>query len=157
MIIVSPYARALRSGEKNHPKNYPYWDKLIPMLKELDDVIQVGSGAEEALEGITDFRKNLPLHKLAELVDECVTWVSVDSFFQHFCWDLKKKGVVLWGQSDPLIFGHPENLNLLASRKFLREKQFFMWEQCEYKPEVFVGPDAVISGVKSISNTWITR
>lgn len=148
MIIISPYARALRSGEKNHPKNYPHWDRLIPMIKELDDTIfQVGSGNEEPLPGITEMCLNYSLTELAKVVNLCKTWVSVDSFFQHFCWDLGKRGIVLWGQSDPNIFGHPENINLLLSRNKLRPKQFWMWEQTHYDASAFVQPEEVITAL----------
>ena len=51
---------------------------------------------------------------------------------------------MLFGQSDPLIFGHPENINLLKDRKYLREQQFWWWEQCEYKEDAFVRPEEVI-------------
>jgi hypothetical protein len=59
-------------------------------------------------------------------------------------WDIGKPGIVLWGQSDPLIFGHPENNNLLKDRKYLREKQFWWWEQCDYNAEAFVRPEEII-------------
>ena len=139
MIIIAPYAQKLRDGN-NNPKNYPWWPELILLIKE--PIIQIGVQGEKQL--VEDFRKNLSLRQLEELVKECRTWISVDSFFQHFCWDLKKPGVVLWGQSDPNIFGHPENINLLKDRKYLREKQFWWWEQCEYKAEAFVDPQEVL-------------
>jgi len=150
VIIISPYARPMRSGDKNHPKNYPYWNVLIPLIKTLDDVVQVGSGSEEALLGVSDLRLDLSLKDLSELIQQGRTWVSVDSFFQHYCWDQNKRGVVLWGQSDPNIFGHPENINLLKSRKHLREKQFWLWEQTPYDPTVFVQPGEVIQAIKSL-------
>ena len=153
MIIISPYARALRNGETNHPKNYPYWNTLIPMIKELDDTIfQVGSGNEQPLPGVTDMCLNLSLSNLEKTVEQCKSWISVDSFFQHFCWDLGKRGIALWGQSDPLIFGHPENINLLKSRLFLREKQFWQWEQTTYNPAVFVQPGEVIVALRKLLN-----
>lgn len=147
MILISPYARTLRNGSSDHPKKYPHWDRLIPMLKEIDDVVQVGSGDETALPGITDLRLNLLFTDLEKLVKECRTWISVDSFFQHYCWDLGKPGIVLWGQSDPLIFGHPENTNLLKSRIYLRDKQFWQWEQTHYNPNAFVQPSEVIAAI----------
>ena len=139
MILISPYAKQMRNGEK-HPKNYPYWDKLIPMIKE--PIIQVGIEGESPM--VEDFRQNLSLLELENLVNECKTWISVDSFFQHFCWDLGKPGIVLFGQSDPNIFGHPENVNLLKDRKFLRKNQFWLWEQCEANDETFVEPEEVL-------------
>lgn len=145
-IIIAPFAKGMRNGEA-HPKNYPYWAQLIQLLKEMNyNIIQIGVDGEIKL--TEDFRKNLNLKQLEELVNECYTWISVDSFFQHFCWDLGKRGIVLFGQSDPNIFGHPENINLLKDRKYLREKQFWMWEQCTFNPDAFVKPDIVIGALK---------
>jgi ADP-heptose:LPS heptosyltransferase len=145
MIIISPYAQKLRNGKIN-PKNYPYWQELVNQLfKEGYEIIQIGVGGEDQL--VPDFRKNLSLTELAELVKQCDTWIGVDSFFQHFCWDLKKPGIVLWAQSDPNIFGHPENINLLKDRKYLRSKQFWLWEQCEYNKEAFVKPSEVMKHI----------
>lgn len=151
MIIISPYARMLRTGDKNHPKNYPHWDRLLPMLKELgESITQVGSGVEEPLPGINEFKFNLPLEQLADLIKQSKTWISVDSFFQHYAWHVGKRGVALWGQSDPVIFGHPENINLLKDRKYLRDKQFWLWEQTTYNPEAFVQPEEVLAAVKKV-------
>jgi ADP-heptose:LPS heptosyltransferase len=150
MIIISPYAKKMRN-DKPHPKNYPYWSELIPKIQKLNlKIIQIGVEGEEQL--VHDFRKNLSLAELAVLVSKCKTWISVDSFFQHFCWDLGKPGIVLFGQSDPLIFGHPDNVNLFSSRRFLREKQFWMWEQAEFNAEAFVRPAVVIGALKTLVN-----
>ena len=148
MIIISPYAKGMRNGMP-HPKNYPYWKKLIELLDKDELIIQIGIEGEQQL--VPDFRKNFKLAELAELVEACRTWVSVDSFFQHFCWDLGKRGIVLFGQSDPIIFGHHENINLLVSRDYLREKQFWMWEQAEFKPEAFVQPEVVLKAIEAFS------
>ena len=142
MIIISPYAQKLRNG-KNNPKNYPWWSELIKLLDQ--HIVQIGVQGEQQL--VDDFRTNMPLTELAELVKECKTWIGVDSFFQHFCWDLKKPGIVLWSQSDPNIFGHPENINLLKDRKYLRKEQFWLWEQCEYNKDAFVDPNEVMKHI----------
>jgi len=139
MIIISPYSKELRNG-KNNPKNYPYWEELISLIKE--PIIQVGIEGEKQL--VEDFRKNLSLEELKKLIIECRIWISVDSFFQHFAWNCEKPGIVIWGQSDPIIFGHSENINLLKDRSYLREKQFWWWEQCEYKKDAFVKPAEVL-------------
>lgn len=146
MIIISPYSKTMRSGAK-HPKNYPYWEKVLSRVKE--PVIQIGVEGEAQI--VHDFRKNMTLLELAKLVNECKTWLSCDSFFQHFCWDLNKPGIVVFGQSDPEIFGHPENINLLKDRSYLREKQFWIWEQAEYKEDAFVDPEIVIEALKKMN------
>lgn len=143
MILISPFARKMRNGQ-SHPKDYPYWKELISHIDE--DIIQLGVEGEEQLVG--DFRKNLPLYQLAMLVTECKTWISVDSFFQHFCWDLNKPGIVIFSQSDPNIFGHAENINLLKDRKYLREKQFWLWEQTAFIRESFVDVSEVVEALK---------
>ncbi len=150
MIIISPYAKQMRNNQP-HPKNYPYWVELINLLEqEKYKLVQVGIDSEIQL--VNDFRKNLSFEKLKNLVEECKTWISVDSFFQHFCWDLGKPGIVLFGQSDPNIFGHPENINLLKDRKYLREQQFWMWEQCTFNPDAFVKPEIVLEKIKNVIN-----
>lgn len=138
MIIISPYAQKLSNGQEN-PKNYPYWEKLISMIDE--PIIQIGVAGEKAL--VPDFRTNLPFAELTTLVNECRTWVAVDSFFQHFCWDLNKPGVVIFSQSDPNIFGHTENINVLKDRKYLRPNQFWLWTQTTYDINAYVQPEEV--------------
>lgn len=140
MIIISPYSKALRNGKQN-PKNYPYWEELILFINE--PIVQVGIEGEKQL--VPDFRKNLPIDELRKLIRECRTWISCDSFFQHLAWDEGKPGIVLWGPSDPLIFGHPENINLLKDRSYLAPNQFLWWEQTEHKNERFVKPQDVIA------------
>ena len=142
MIIISPYAKQLKNG-KNNPKNYPYWKELIKLIDE--PIIQVGIEGEEQL--VPDFRKNLSIPELRKLIQECDTWISCDSMFQHLAWDEKKSGIVLWSVSDPLIFGHPENVNLLKSRDSLAPNQFLWWEYLDHKSENFVEPEIVINSI----------
>lgn len=148
-IIIFPFAKQMRNDQP-HPKNYPYWTEVISKLKNLGhEIIQVGINGEEQL--VDDFRKNLSISELSNLIIECDTWIGVDSFGQHLAWDLKKKGIAIFGRSDPNIFGHPENINLLKDRKYLREKQFWLWEQTEFIKESFVDPDTVIDAIKNIN------
>lgn len=140
MIIISPYSKKLLSGKQN-PKNYPYWQELIGLIEE--PIIQVGIEGEQQLVG--DFRTNLRISELRELIQECRTWISCDSFFQHLAWDEGKPGIVLWGPSDPLIYGHPENINLLKDRSYLTPNQFLWWEFTEHENERFVTPKEVLA------------
>jgi ADP-heptose:LPS heptosyltransferase len=140
MIIIAPWAQQLRNNAQN-PKNYPYWEELLSNIDE--PIVQIGIEGEKQL--VKDFKKNLSLLELKTLVKQCKTWIGVDSFFQHFCWSIGKPGIVLWGQSDPNIFGHKENINLLKSRDYLRADQFLIWEQAEYIEDCFVKPEVVLS------------
>lgn len=141
-IILFPWAKKLRNGG-NNPKNYPYWPELISKLQKLGhEIIQVGIDGEEQL--VTDFRKNLSFTDLSNLMKQADTWISIDTFGQHLGWHLGIRGLAIFGQSDPIIFGHPENVNVLKSREFLREKQFWWWEQAEYRLDVWNTPDEII-------------
>ena len=104
------------------------------MIKE--PIVQIGVEGEVQL--VEDFRKGLPISQLKELLRECRTWISCDSFFQHLGWIEGKKGIVLWSVSDPLIYGHPENTNLLKDRKYLAGNQFLWWEAYDHNAETFV-------------------
>lgn len=145
MIIIHPYAKALRNGKQN-PKNYPYWKELIALIKE--PIIQIGVDGEEQL--VPDFRKNLSIKELKKLLLECNTWIAVDSFFQHLAWSVGKSGIVLWSVSNPDIFGHKENTNLLKDKVYLAKNQFLWWELTEHDPDKFVLPEVVI---KHLYNT----
>jgi ADP-heptose:LPS heptosyltransferase len=145
MIIIAPYAQKLRTGKEN-PKNYPYWELLVEELQKTMHVVQVGVAGEKQL--VPDFQTNLPISSLRELLWRCKTWISVDSFFQHLGWDEGIKGIVLWGPSDPLIYGHPENINLLKGRKHLAKNQFLWWEATEHKNERFLKPSEVLEYLK---------
>lgn len=142
MIIISPYSKKLRNGKEN-PKNYPYWKELIELID--DPIVQVGITGETQLVDI--FHQNLSLKELEELILKCKIWISVDSFFQHFAWDIGKPGIVLWGPSDPNIYGHPENINLLKDRSLLVPNQFLMWEQQSYRTECFVDPKEILKHI----------
>ena len=139
MIIISPYSKQLKNGKRN-PKEYPHWEELIALINE--PIVQVGIAGEKQL--VPDFRPNLSLVQLKKLLQECRTWIGCDSFFQHLAWSIGKPGIVLWSVSDPLIFGHPENINLLKDRSCLAENQFLWWDYVEYDSSKFVSPQEVI-------------
>jgi len=143
MIIVSPYSKKLMNGREN-PKNYPHWKEVIDQINE--PIIQIGIDGETQL--VDDFKKNLPLSELKQMLQQCRTWISCDSFFQHLGYTQKKPGIVLWSVSDPMIFGHPENVNLLKSRDYLAKDQFLWWEDQEYKHDAFVDPDEVVKALE---------
>ena len=142
MIIISPYSKKLMNGREN-PKNYPYWEELVYELQKTMHVVQIGLEGERQL--VPDFRKGLSMPQLRQLIKECKTWIGIDSFFQHLAWSEGKPGIVLWSVSDPNIFGHPENINLLKDRKYLASNQFLWWDFTEHNPDAFVKPQEVLN------------
>jgi Glycosyltransferase family 9 (heptosyltransferase) len=147
LVLISPYSQQLRNGAVN-PKNYPFWNQLCSMIQQKFDVHLVQVGLSRETQILPDFRRDLDLKSLADLIQECTTWIGCDSFFQHYCWDLGKRGIVLWGPSDPLIYGHIENVNLLKSRELLLPNQFLIWEQAPLRTECFVEPEVVCNALK---------
>ena len=141
MILIHPYAKKLISGKEN-PKNYPYWEELIQKIPKSIHIVQIGIEEEKQL--VDDFRKNLPINQLRQLIKDCRIWIGVDSFFQHLAWSESKAGIVLWSVSDPLIYGHTANNNLLKDRVYLAKNQFLWWENTEHNPDAFVKPEEVI-------------
>lgn len=146
MILISPYSRKLRNGKEN-PKNYPYWGELVKELATTDEIIQIG--VEPELKLVPDCRFGLSLDEIAELVSECSVWISVDNFLQHLVNNRKidKRGVVIWGISDPRLFGYKSNKNIFKNKKYFRPNQFGTWEQAEFKENVFVNPEEVLVAV----------
>jgi len=144
-VLISPFAQLLRNGKEN-PKNFPYWEDLIGLMKQAGiTVIQIGSTKDKQLPGVDVFKQNLRLSEIKDLVTECDTWISVDSFLQHLCaYHKLQRGIVIFSQSDPKIFGYTRNINMLKDKRYLRDKQFWLWEQCDYKQEAFVSAQEVM-------------
>jgi ADP-heptose:LPS heptosyltransferase len=149
MILISPYAKPLRNGG-NNPKNYPAWKEVVSGLNG-EEIIQIGAEDEEAISNKVKLKKNLSFAEIEELVKKCRVWVSIDTFLPHMAHRLGKPGVVIFGQSDPNIFGYPENKNLLVDRKYLRPDQFLIWEQAEYIKEAFVKPEVVVESIRGVA------
>lgn len=146
-IYLQCYSRPMRWDITTpNPKNYPYWIELVSLMKQKEnwEITQVRRIEEQGLNNMTHSIVNFTLNSLAEKVkNEMDFFVSIDSFLPHMAHYYGKVGFVLFGQSDPDIFGYKENFNILKDRRNLREKQFWDWEQTEYKDNVFVSPEKV--------------
>lgn len=143
-IIIAPYSHKMPNGKSN-PKNWPYWKELIKGLKAKGHYItQIGIGDETLIEGIDNSCFDASFNQLGDLLEECDTFISVDSFFPHFAKYHSKNGYVLFSQSDPNLFGYSENVNLLKDRKYLRDQQFWLWTQAEYNDNAFVPVEYVL-------------
>jgi ADP-heptose:LPS heptosyltransferase len=144
MILISPWSRNTQEG-KPSPKNYPHWEVVVSALvKAGHKVLQVSCTGEADIPGARRVN-DLPLEEIGKLMKACMTWICVDNFFHHMAWTLKQPGVVIFGSSDPEIFGHPENINLLKDRRYLRARQFGLWSQDTHDPDKFVPPEDVVS------------
>lgn len=141
-FVLAPFAAKLPTGNRN-PKDYPYFDKVIALLNaDGHDVIQIGVKGENRIDGVGQFIQDWPLDKLVNVIRDCDSWISVDSFLPHFCWRYQlQPGVVIWGQSDSTIWGHPKNINLAG--RYRRQFQYAPWYDAVYDESVFVSPEKV--------------
>lgn len=147
-IIISPFSKSLRNGERN-PKNYPYWDELVSLLKSDGHVItQLMYASEITLPGVSNTIIYTSLKDMETTISKFDLFISVDNFVPHLAYTIKKRGIVLWGKSDPTIFGYSENVNLLKDKKYLRARQFDIWESEKYDQSVFILPQKVMEEVK---------
>lgn len=147
MILIFPWSRKTTDG-KPSPKDFPHWEAVVAGLaKAGHEVIQVSCSGEPPIAGASRM-DDLPLGKIAELMKACETWISVDNFAHHMAWTLNEPGIVIFGMSDPAIFGHKENINLLKDFRYLRARQFGLWSQEPQNPAAFVGPQAVLEAVR---------
>jgi len=146
-ILYAPFAAKHPSlNGTGNPKDYPFAKELISWIIGNHKVIQVGGSGDEQM--VPDFRTNLSFDQVGELISNADTAICVDSYLQHHCWFLNKKAIVLWGISDPLIFGHSLHLNLLKDRSFLRPNQFDLYYSNQHRPEAFVSPGEVLKALE---------
>ena len=140
-IILAPYAKKLRNGKIN-PKNYPWFSEVIQKLKKSDPNIhikQIGSEEETIVcPKVDEFTQGLSMQEIIKEIKECTTFISVDSFLGHLGAYIGKRGIVVFGKSDPNIFGYPQNNNVLKDRKYLRKNQFDIWESEPFDKKAFV-------------------
>jgi ADP-heptose:LPS heptosyltransferase len=124
-------------GNNQNAKSYPHWDALIKML---------GGHQVKKIEGI------LKEQEIIDLINWCDVWISIDSFLPHLAkYHGLKRGIVIWGTSDPLLFGYKENVNLLKDRKYLRAQQYKWWKDEPINMDSFVAPEVILQEI----NTWI--
>lgn len=147
-VVISPYSANLSAwGNEPNPKNYPYWSSIVDYLTSKGvDIIQIGITPEPKIsDKVTQFLKNLHFKEILELIKNSLFWMSVDNFLPHLVQHLTppKKGIVIFGKSDPNIFGYSTNINILKSREYLRPDQFAYWFNEPFDPNVFPEPEKI--------------
>jgi ADP-heptose:LPS heptosyltransferase len=113
------------------------------------EVTQVGAAGEEQVAG--KFVANPSFQELGRLLLDQDSFITIDSYLQHYAWFLGKCGIVVWGQSDPAIFGHGLHVNLLKDEKYLRPDPFNIWEGRAVIEEAFVRPEIVVQALAALS------
>jgi ADP-heptose:LPS heptosyltransferase len=150
-IIISPFSRPLRNSNPN-AKDYPtdWWKKIISELSRNNHVLQVGVLGEEPIAKHVKF--NASMEQLETEIKKHDLFISVDNFFPHMASHYDINGIVIWGKSDPNIFGYRKFTNLIKDRNNLRLNQFDVWEGVEYDENVFVSPETVLNAVNNFKS-----
>jgi len=130
-IIISPYSKKTIKGDPS-PKDYPYWEELISVLNKKHHIVQIGVNGEPIIEGIHESKFNLTFKELEGLTLSSDSFISVDNFYPHFCNTIGKYGYVIWGPSNPAIYGYSKNVNILPARPQLKSNQFGLWDKLDY-------------------------
>lgn len=147
-VIISPYSVTPR-----HAKSYPFWRELVPMIKKLGfKVVQIGKKDEDQIPVMDDYWFGLSLAELQKRISECRCWVSVDNFLQHMVNSMPTivPGVVIYGISNPKLFGYAYNKNVLKDEKYLRPDPYGEWKGIVQNPEAFETPEKVIEQIKEV-------
>ena len=140
-ICIAPYAREIK-GTIN-PKNYIYFNELIVLLMEKYEgvhITQIGREGEEILQGVNEVCQDIAIKDLPEKLKEFDHIITVDSMIQHLCWDLGIKCICIFTQSDPLIYGHEENINILKGREYLTPQQYDAWKYVQPDADAHIDP-----------------
>ncbi len=145
-IIIVPFARKKFDGTTN-PKTYPFWNEVIEQLQSKYHLVQVGERGEDKL--VQDVRFNLSQKEHKKLLSEALTFMSVDTWYPHFAHKQGKPGVVIWGKSNPRIFGYETHFNIYKDTRYFRKEQFRVWNDEPYDVSVFLEPSKVIEAVET--------
>lgn len=154
IVLLSLFSRATHKTGSPSPKSYPP-DFAIELNKLLIDqnyyTIQIGLEQEPEIRA-KERINSPPIPKLIELIKNCEFFISVDNILNHMAHFYQKRGIVIFSQSSPEIFGYKENLNLLKDKKYLRppKQQFEYWEQTPYIKAAFVSPSVILDNIKKL-------
>jgi ADP-heptose:LPS heptosyltransferase len=130
----------INRGNIQNCKSYPYWDELVLLLKDHE---------------VKEIKGILPEQEIIDLVNWCDIWITIDTFLQHLCaYHKLKKGIVLWGKSNPQYFGYKDNINLYKDEKYFRVNQFrnwtSEWNDIVNNPAAFVSPETILKAILMI-------
>ena len=102
---------------------------------------------EHEVEIITE-DKGLTYKEIAKKIKICKTFITVDSFAGHLGNAVSKRGIVLFGGTDPKIFGHKNNINICSG--VYQDKQWLSNEELKNDLMKKITVDEVYNAIKKI-------
>ena len=149
-ILMAPFCKPRHDGKMN-AKNYPYWNEVLLEIAPVYDITQIVYGSEQWLKGV-GYADNLSLNHTEHLMRETNMFLCIDTYLQHMGHFLGKPGVVIFGPSDPALFGYKDNINLYVDGKYFRPHQYQTWNEWDFNKDAFVLPDVVINAVHEMAS-----
>jgi ADP-heptose:LPS heptosyltransferase len=113
VVLIAPYSAKSISGKQSVYKDWDddRWREVISNIQQQGyKVYQLGTIDETRL-GADEFISD-NITKIISLVKYCYTFIGVDTWIGHAGAALNKPGIVLFGGTDPLLFGHDTNHNI---------------------------------------------
>jgi ADP-heptose:LPS heptosyltransferase len=98
-------------SSKNHHWPIENWIELVKLLPQYT-FIQLGNIDEPYVAGAVDWRGKTTLVEAFCLLKYSTSFVGIDSSFAHATNAFDIPGVVLFGDSNPIHWGHPNNINI---------------------------------------------
>lgn len=106
-IAINPTSKC----SKNQEWALDRWEAVVKRLSQFT-FIQLGLRDEPAMQGTVDLRGALAVRESLAFVQHALCYVGVDSFLAHAASAVGTPGVILYGDSTPVIWGHASNINL---------------------------------------------
>jgi ADP-heptose:LPS heptosyltransferase len=88
-----------------------HWEALVRSMPD-HTFLQIGLPNEAKVESAVDLRGKVSFREALALIKHADSFLGIDSSFAHATNAFNIPGVVLFGATNPEIWGHPNNINL---------------------------------------------
>src|SRR3989338_4160 len=119
VVLIAPSSDAPRKMMPLH-----VWIDLVQLLrKEGLFVLQLGKHQDTHIKGAYSLLGVTSPAQAIGLACRCSAIVTVDNFFVHVAHLVGVPAVVVWGPTDPHVYGYPEQIHLKGSREYCQERE----------------------------------
>jgi len=134
------------------------WEKLAKKMFEYD-FIQLGLKDDPLVKGVIDMRGETTVREATALVKHSKCFVGVDSFLGHAPNITGTPGVVLFGPSNPIVWGHDENINIYKDLKCAPCIDVLGGKECPYNKKCMrkISEKEVTNAIRNQTETKKTK
>jgi ADP-heptose:LPS heptosyltransferase len=129
-IAINPTARS----SKNHEWEIEQWEQVVKKLPNFT-FVQLGLRDESYIHGTVDLRGQLGVREEMAFLQHVRCYAGVDSFLAHAAHAVGTPGVVLFGDSTPVIWGHPSHINIYKHLRCSPCLEVLQGHTCPYGKE----------------------